>query len=456
MEITSSYQAEILTNADMKNTVQIYRKALAFFIDVCNKEWTNISPIDTQQKRQRHIERLIHPTKSNPNPKYPFDIKGSEYYKFPSYLRRAAINDAIGAVSSYRSNYTNWQNDGKKGNAPILQHDRHSMPVFYNKNMYKETAPKNAKYPKGISPDDENVRWLKLYKNKDWIWAPVKLRRTDINYINKYWGACEDKSAPVLEKIHNKYYLRFSFTETVILSDTPIAKQIICAVDLGINTDAVCSIMKTDGTILARKFIDFTSDKDRMIHAMNRTRCKQSKYGPKSTRGLWAYVKRLNEDRAKKISAAIVEFASQQSVDAIVMEHLDFKGCKKRGSKAQRLSMWNHGIIREKVEQKSHLLGIRIATICAWKTSALAFDGSGSVARDDNNHALATFTTGKQYNCDLSASYNIGARYFIRGLLKSLPATEESRVKAKVPDAGRRTSCTLSTLRALAKELSAA
>lgn len=69
MEITSSYQAEILTNADMKNTVQIYRKALAFFIDVCNKEWTNISPIDTQQKRQRHIERLIHPTKSNPNPK---------------------------------------------------------------------------------------------------------------------------------------------------------------------------------------------------------------------------------------------------------------------------------------------------------------------------------------------------------------------------------------------------
>lgn len=300
MEITSSYQTEILTNADMKNTVQIYRKALAFFIDVCNKEWTNISPIDTQQKRQRHIERLIHPTKSNPNPKYPFDTKGSEYYKFPSYLRRAAINDAIGAVSSYRSNYTNWQNDGKKGNAPILQHDRHSMPVFYNKNMYKETAPKNAKYPKGISPDDENVRWLKLYKNKDWIWTPVKLRRTDINYINKYWGACEDKSAPVLEKIHNKYYLRFSFTETVILSDTPIAEQIICAVDLGINTDAVCSIMKADGTILARNFIDFTSDKDRMIHAMNRTRRKQSKYGPKSTRGLWAYVKRLNEDRAKK------------------------------------------------------------------------------------------------------------------------------------------------------------
>ena len=75
-----------------------------------------------------------------------------------------------------------------------------------------------------------------------------------------------------------QYYLRFSFTETVILSDTHIAEQIICAVDLGINTDAVCSIMKADGTILARKFIDFTSDKDRMIHAMNRTRRKPVSY----------------------------------------------------------------------------------------------------------------------------------------------------------------------------------
>ena len=38
MEITSSYQVEILSNTDMKNTVQIYRRTLAFVIDVCNKE----------------------------------------------------------------------------------------------------------------------------------------------------------------------------------------------------------------------------------------------------------------------------------------------------------------------------------------------------------------------------------------------------------------------------------
>ena len=456
MEITSSYKMEILSNTDMKHTVQIYRKALAFVVDVCNREWSDISTLDTQLKKKSFVERLIHPTKATPNPKYPFDIKGSEFYKFPSYLRRAILSDAIGAVSSYRSNYANWETNGKKGAAPTLQTDRHSMPVFYNKNMYLESAPKNPKFPKDVNPEDKNVRWLKLYQENDWVWVPVKLKKTDIDYINRYWGACKDKSAPILEKIHKKYYLRFAFKEVVALSETPISEQIICAVDLGINTDAVCSIMKSDGTILARKFIDFASDKDRMVHAMNRTRRKQSKYGPKSAAGLWAYVKRLNEDRAKKTASAIVTFAAQHSVDAIVLEHLDFKGRKKRGSKAQRLSVWNYGAIRKCVEQKAHLLGIRIATICAWKTSTLAFDGSGSVTRDEKNHALATFTTGKQYNCDLSASYNIGARYFIRELLKSLPVTEESRVKAKVPDAGRRTSCTLSTLRLLVKELAAA
>ena len=214
--------------------------------------------------------------------------------------------------------------------------------------------------------------------------------------------------------------------------------------------------MNADGTILARKFIDFPSDKDRMYRAMNRTRRKQSEYGPRSAASLWAYVRRLNEDRAKKISSAIIDFASRHSVDVIVMEHLDFKGRKKRGSKAQRLSVWNHATIREHVEHKAHLRCIRLSTICAWKTSALAFDGSGKVTRDENNHALAVFPNGKQHNCDLSASYNIGARYFIRELLKSLPATEVSHVKVKIPDVGRRTSCTLSTLRALVKELSAA
>mgnify|MGYP006927295423 FL=1 len=107
MEITSSYKMEILSNTDMKHTVQIYRKALAFVIHACNEEWKAVSTLNTQIKRFHYVERLIHATKTNLAPKYPFDIKDSVFYKFPSYLRRAVIMDAIGAVSSYRSNYAN-------------------------------------------------------------------------------------------------------------------------------------------------------------------------------------------------------------------------------------------------------------------------------------------------------------------------------------------------------------
>lgn len=38
--------------------------------------------------------------------------------------------------------------------------------------------------------------------------------------------------------------------------------QTILAVDLGINTDAVCSVMRSDGTVLVRKIINFAGEKD--------------------------------------------------------------------------------------------------------------------------------------------------------------------------------------------------
>lgn len=105
------------------------------------------------------------------------------------------------------------------------------------------------------------------------------------------------------------------------------------------------------------------------------------------------------------------------------------------------------------VTHKTHRCGIRISHICAWGTSKYAFDGSGTLKRDDKNRALATFQSGKRYNCDLSVSYNIGAHYFIRELLNPLPEKERSQLQAKVPGVERRTLCTLSTLQHLAAEM---
>jgi len=60
------------------------------------------------------------------------------------------------------------------------------------------------------------------------------------------------------------------------------------------------------------------------------------------------------------------------------------------------------------------------------------------------------------YNCDLSATYNIGARYFIREILKSLLETARLQLEAKVPQVCKRSTCTLSTLISLDAALKSA
>lgn len=57
-------------------------------------------------------------------------------------------------------------------------------------------------------------------------------------------------------------------------------------------------------------------------------------------------------------------------------------------------------------------VGGKVEYVYARGTSSWAFDGSGQVKRSKTNYSLASFQSGKQYNCDLSASYNIAARYW--------------------------------------------
>lgn len=299
MKITSSYAVEIKKQKMFDNTIKIYREAVSFLIGCFNKEWDSIQKVEGAKSRKSFAEKLIHTTKYS-TAKYDFDAK---FYKFPSYLRRAAIQAALGSVSSYYSSHKNREANGKVDREPKLQCDRFCFPAFYKTVMYEESNKPNQCY-------------LKLYKNNDWVWIPIAMRATDVKYITKYWSHCE-KSAPTLEKKYGKYFLRFAFVEKVELSETEI------------------------------------------------------------------------QDRR----------------------------------------------------------------ICAWGTSKLAFDGSGALERDETNRALATFASGKQYNCDLSASYNIGARYFVRELLKPLPAMVRSQFSANVPDVERRIQVTLATLKVLYPEL---
>ncbi|RHT20040.1 IS200/IS605 family element transposase accessory protein TnpB [Clostridium sp. AM33-3] len=431
MKTVSSYGVEIKKqNIPLHQTLRIYRQAVSYLTKVYHEVWEGLSEIENTQKRFNEAEHLVHNTKKNVA-RFDFDQR---FVKMPSYLRRAAIQHALGSVSSYKTRMKLWENGDLSGK-PKLVYENHAMPVFYRDVMYKP------------SESGEDIAYLKLYDGYDWKWFRVSLLHTDMEYLRKHWsGVCA--MAPVLEKKHQKYFLRFSYTEDVILTKHAVNEQIICSIDLGSNTDAVCTIMRSDGTILGRKFIDFPSDKDRLYHVLGRIRRFQREHGSGQIKRRWTYAKRLNMELSRKIANAIVTYAGKYQADVLVFEYLEIKGVIS-GKKRQQLHMWRKRDIQNICEHQAHRHGMRLARVCAYNTSRLAYDGSGMVERSKKNHSLCVFKNGKTYNCDLSASYNIGARYFIRELLKPFPETERSLLEAKVPSIKRRTSCVYADLRVL-------
>ena len=390
MRTVSSCGVEIRKqNIPVRQTMEIYRQAVGYLTEIYAQVWEELRKIPETKKRFNTAEHMVHMTKKN-TARFDFDLR---FPKMPSYLRRSAIQHALGSVSSYETRLGQWKETGVLSGRLKLTCRNHAMPVFYRDVMYREEA------------EGKDEAYLKLYDGHDWKWFRVYLKRTDMEYLRRNWKG-KKASAPALEKRHRRYFLRFSYTEEVTLTKTPVKEQIICSVDLGINTDAVCTIMRSDGTVLGRRFIDHPSEKDRMYRTLGRIRRSQREYGSAQTQGRWAYTKRLNTELGKKIACAIVRYAEENHADVIVFEYLEMQG-KIPGKKKQKLHLWRKRDIQRRCEHQAHRKRMRISRICAWNTSRLAYDGSGAVTRDWENHSLCTFQTGKRYNCDLSASYNI-------------------------------------------------
>ncbi|MDO4197792.1 MAG: transposase [Erysipelotrichaceae bacterium] len=435
MKIYSTYSVKIKHyNHIFKDTVTVYRNAVDFLIDVCINEWDDIVKIQGSNSRQRYIETLIHKSKKYPEPKYDFDI---HFYKMPSYLRRAAISEAIGKVSSYKSNYLYWE-ENRNGRAPGIPKAGYIYPSLYKDNMYEETGTYTAK--------------IKVYIRNTWDWISVDLRKSDIDYINRHCST-RKKCVPVLRKRGKEWFLDFPFEEDTKLYTVPVNEKTLIAVDLGINCAATISVMKSDGTILGRHFCHLDKELDHLSHSTNRIK-KAQQHGNRKTPRLWAKAKGINHDISCKTANFIMDVAVLYNADVIVFEHLEKKG-KVRGSKKQKLKLWRSQEVQAMVVDKAHRLGKHVCHINAWGTSRLAYDGSGYVTRGiDSNYSICQFTNGKVYNCDLSASYNIGARYFIREILKSLDESSGLQVQAEVPELSKRSTCTFSTLISLNAALS--
>ena len=463
VKILTSYSVRLSPDCNRSgvflDTVGKYRRVVDWFIAVIDAEWNSYVDCTNNQMAVNVTERLCVRSRCNPSPKYDFS---ADFYKFPSYLRRAAIAEAFGLVSSYRSNLDSWQRlsscDRKKRPSPPKAGN--VCPAMYRDNCFVRTGTYSAR--------------IKVWIRNTWDWIEVKLRKTDVDYILKRCSTRKE-CVPVLRRRGKVWSLDFSFEEKISLSEqNDIENTRILSVDLGINNACTCSVMQSDGAVAGRRFLRLPAEYDRLEHALDKIKRAQ-RVGARRMPKLWARARGVNDDIAVKTAQFIVDVAMEYSVDVIVMEALELQG-RKQGSKRQRLHHWRAQYVQSVVGNKAHRAGIRISRVCAWNTSRLAFDGSGKVLRGRElaeiirsehqandiplqsckrahkakvSYSICRFTTGKVYNCDLNASYNIGARYYIREILRSQSAKTRSALEAKVPSVSHRSTCTLSDLKDL-------
>lgn len=439
MKIVTSYSVRLRqVPTCLKGTLMKYREAVDWFIGMMEAEWNAFADCNNNQMAVRVGEKLCIKTARNGTPKYSFS---DSFYKFPSYLRRAAIAEAFGLVSSYHSSLDNW-NDypvSERKRRPSVPKAGFVYPAMYRDNCFVRTGTYTAR--------------IKVWTRNTWDWIEISLRKCDVDYILR---RCSNRKecVPTLRQRGKVWSLDFSFEERVTLTDSNnIDSQRILSVDLGLNSACVCSVMTSDGTVVGRRFLHLPSEYDHLRHCIGHIKHAQQS-GARRMPGLWAKARGLNDDISVKTARFIVDMAMLYGVDTIVMEALVLNG-KQRGSQKQRLALWRARYVQSMVLVKAHRAGIRVSRVCAWNTSRLAFDGSGRVLRGreaekaGKNYSLCEFPSGKVYNCDLNASYNIGARYYIREILRNQSERTRLALTAKVPSLAKRSTCTLSDLKDL-------
>lgn len=84
-------QADPQATGFIRLTIAEYRAFCRALAPVILTNWPRLSQ---SKSFAAAVERLIHPTAKNPNPRHTYFAR--RFYKFPSYLRRAAIEFVAG------------------------------------------------------------------------------------------------------------------------------------------------------------------------------------------------------------------------------------------------------------------------------------------------------------------------------------------------------------------------
>jgi IS605 OrfB family transposase len=385
-------------------TVEVYRRLCRHLVGVIFTHWPDLGSLPSQELVPA-VERLIHKTAKNPNPKYaPID---ETFHKFPSYYRRAAIMFAAGQVSSYLTRYRDWQcgqsRNRRDAKPPMFNPSAGCYPALYKGQCYKLHGYDQIE--------------IKVFTGSDWVWTTVQI--TGLRDRHEVAGNLMLSPSLILNSHSCHLSVPFHCTPAKRKPDGNVT-----AIDLGINTTATVAVVTHDGTVIHREFIHPGRDIDRRDKRLKSVSMRASKTmgkGGKLHKGFCANTYRkcrnINQQISHIVSKRIVQIAAEFNSEAIVFENLKgwkATGGRRRSNLRQRFHGWLKAMIREFTEMKWREVGGKVIDIVAAYTSKLAYDGSGVVKRDSKNYALAKFSSGKRYSADLNGAQNIAARGIIK------------------------------------------
>ncbi len=172
MRTVSSYGAEIRKpNIPLRLTMKTYRQAVSYLTEIYVQVWEELREIP-ETKSVLMLQSIWYTRRRKNTARFDFDLC---FPKMPSYLRRAAIQHALGSISSYETRLEQWTKTGKLTGKPRLSCENHAMPVFYRDVMYREGG------------EGKDEAYLKLYDGHDWKWFRVCLKHTDMEYLRRNW-----------------------------------------------------------------------------------------------------------------------------------------------------------------------------------------------------------------------------------------------------------------------------
>jgi len=411
-------------------TKELYTEVTGFYLFLCleKSELLNLA----QKEALTELERLTVASKVRPSVEYllPWEV--------PRDLRRACINQAIGAAKSFITNLQKWEarkaKKIEKGKPfterpPVPPRRFNWNPTFYS-GLQKQFTGKSIV--------------LKLWTGKSWAWVKFRLCG---QAIPDGWEFQCPKTVIKGKRIELHLPIMKLFS-----SPQKAVEQIkrenfrLCSVDLNIGENlAVCIILDGDGNRIDSKFIKGGANlhSRRKCHlgriARNRRRTGIIANGEQDNKQLWADIRNINEYEAHRISRRIVDYANANNATVIVFEHLGhFQPQKGKYSKRgnEKRSYWLRGKIYNFTKYKGWAEGLITCRVNPRNTSRDCACCGKKVARHGEHEQPTEYRPGaplftcsqcgSKGNADLNAAKNIGLRFLKRYIEKPLKIQKRS------------------------------